>query len=224
MIYWYSGLEQIEALAAEKGISPEEGVPVISVKRLELLGSSAVKKSLNVVSKGMHCAPLGEIWNYQYDEIVAFLGKRHIEMTEERLDRFAPELSQIVYDDQERVRAVLLCTSDADGIFVHLLLGSSNAAEFIMTVLQGFIKAAMEKKANENDRIYMVAAQDMVAKLLRRMLDKKYQIEVLGRVHCLKTEEDAELAAACREEENKSLVQKNIGWKMAWVDNLETMK
>ncbi len=216
MICWYSGLEEIEELANKNGYSPEERIPVLSVEREELLNSSAVKKSLHVSLENMNCLALGELWSYQYEEVSQFLQRCHIEKDDTWLDGFDGTLSQIVYDQSDRIRAIVLCVGNEDGIFVDLLLGASNAAEFLMTALQAFVRAASSWKATGQDRIYMVSAQEIVPKLLRRMLDKKYEIAELGNVMCIPETDDPDFTGACDQAGEASLIQRNVNWKIPW--------
>ena len=70
----------------------------------------------------------------------------------------------------------------------------------------------------------MVAAQDVVQMLLRRMLDKKYTIEELGFVHFITLgpeESDPELLSACRQAEKTSVIQQNISWKLPWTETVK---
>lgn len=221
MICWYSGLEEMEELAKQKGYSPEQQIPVLSVEREELIASSAVKKSMHVSLENMNCLALGELWSYQYEEVSQFLSRCHIEKDDSWLDEFDGALSQIVYDSSDRIRAIVLCTGNEEGIFVDLLLGAANASEFLMTALQAFIRAASDWKASGQDRIYMVSAQEIVPKLLRRMLDKKYEITEIGNAMSIPDLDDEDFAVACDHVAESSIIQRNINWKIPWAKDFK---
>ena len=222
MICWYSELEEIETLAKEKGYTPTGNIPVLAVNRGELLSSSAVKKSLNVGLSNASCLALGELWSYQYEEVTQFLNRCHIEKDGTWLDEFDGMLSQVVYDQSDRIRAIVLCTGTEDGIFVDLLLGAANASEFLMTALQAFLRAASDYEKKGEDFIYMVSAQEIVLKLIRRVLDKKYEIAEIGSVRCVDDAEDADIAGACEQAAGTSLLQKNITWKIPWANEFKS--
>lgn len=225
MICWYSGVEEIETLAKEKGYAPQRSVPVLSVNRKELLSSSAVKKSLNVGMQNVSCLALGELWSYQYEEVTRFLSRCHIEKDGAWLDGFDTTLSQVVFDANDKIRAIVFCSGTEEGIFVNLLLGAANASEYLMTALQAFIRAAADYEQKGEDRIYMVSAQEIVPKLIRRVLDKKYEIAEIGSVQCMDSEpDDDEFADACEKAAETSVIQKNIIWKIGWADSMKGSK
>lgn len=222
MISWYSGMKDLDELAEKKGYAPKEGAAVVSVQRTEVLSSSAVKKAMRVGLSDRNCLALGELWSYQYDEVSQFLSRCHIEKEEAWLDEFDGTLSQIVFDKNDRVRAVILCSGISDGILVDLLLGTANASEYLMTALQAFIRAAGGYKTEGEDRICMVVSQEMVLKLLRRVLDKKYEIVEIGRAHFLEEEADTEFLGAMEEAGAKAPLQENISWKIPWAKTFKS--
>ena len=215
ILAWYSGIEELEETAKKKGYAVESGVGVLSVQKTELLKSAAVQKTLRVSFPGIQCMAFSELWTYQYEDIVTFLQKRFLEMSEDYLEELDGSLSQVVYDDKDRIRGLLLCRTGEDEILIEQLLGAKKATQYIMTALQGFVRA-LEKREEEEMRITMLAAADTVIPLLNRVLDKKYQYQELGVVHSIREEADEDFLSSLSEAEEECLYQKNIRWKYPW--------
>ena len=212
---WYSGIGELNEKAEAKGYTVETGSPVISVLQSELLASPAVKKALRVEPPGVRSTALSELWSFQYDEVASFLNHFSVDIDSNYLNELDTDLSQIIYDDQNQIRSILLCRSNEEEIFVEILLGSTKASEYIMAVLQSFIKAAAETSRDDR-RIVMVTATGTVLPLLKRVLDKKYEITELGEVRITRDEADEEFLAVLSRAEETNPYQRNIRWKCPW--------
>lgn len=221
-IDWYSELGHLDELAKKKGFEVETGVSVFSVSQEELLNSVAVKKIRKIKLPAIDSMAFDELWSYQYEDVAKFLMNCGIEKTDEWLDRFDGNLSQIVYNAKDKIKALLLATKEGDDTLVHLLIGATKQTEYIMTALKGFANAIDSR--GDGGNITVVAARDTVLPLLRRLLDKKYDIDEIGKVHRVSFQEqaDEELLKACEEAEQDSAIQNNIGWKVSWVETIES--
>ena len=215
ILAWYSGIEELNDTAKEKGFEVEDGVGVLAVQKSELLNSPAVKKTLRIEFPGIHSIAFSELWTYQYEDILNYLKKCFVEVPDDYLEELDENLSQIVYDDKDRIRGMILCRTNEEEVLIELLLGSKKASHFIMAALQGFA-LALEKTAEEDAQITMLAATDTVIPLLKRVLDKKYQYRELGVVHCIRGEADPAFISSLSEAEEECLYQKNIRWKYPW--------
>ena len=211
---WYSGIGELNEKADSKGYTVEQGSAVVSVLQSELLASPAVKKALRVEPSGSECKALSDLWSFQNETVVSFLNRFSVEIDSDYLEEMDEELSQIIYDGEDQIRALLLCRSNEEEIFVEILLGATKASEYIMTALQSFIKAAAESQKDRH--IVMVAATKTILPLLRRVLDKKYEIKELGTVNLTRDDADEEFCQALSEAENTNPYQKNIRWKCPW--------
>lgn len=218
IVAWYSELHEIEEIAKKRGYRVKDGAPVLSIRKEVLLSSPLLKKALHIQSPKSNCLSFEELWGYQYDEIALFLKKRGIDRPSAWLTRFDPSLSQVVYDEKDKVRALLLSSTKDWEIFIELLLGSHHAAEHIMSALQGFVIALIQWKGEEKI-ITMVAAGGLVRNILVHMMGKNAEIQEIGRVRMIQDNIlDEELLQACEKGKKESRIQENISWKVQWAE------
>ena len=219
-VFWFSGIEGLDTAAKSRGIEIETGAEVVSVRQTELLASPAVKKALRVDFPGVECMSFSELWDYQYEEIKDFLNKYSLELDEDYLENLDNRFSQIVYDEKDRIRAMLLCKASNEEILVELLIGATKASEYILTVLRGFMRV-VEKESTER-QIVMLAVSDNVLPLLKRLLDKRYTFSRLGEVHSAQNRIDDKFAEMIKEAEESCFYQKNIQWKCSWAKQVHS--
>ena len=212
---WYSEITELNEIAKRKGYTVEQGSFVCSVNQSELLSSPAVKKALRVEMPGVQCLRFSELWDYQLDEVNKFLKQNNMDIKEDYLDDLDEELSQIVYDDKDRMRAMILCRSNKEEVFVDLLIGATKTSEFIMTALQGFVRSA-EKSGLDDRKVVMLAASDTVMAILKRVMHKKYEISEIGTALHTDDDIDEEFVEELEKAEKDFLCQKNIRWKYPW--------
>lgn len=214
---WLDSLAEVEQIAAHKQYIIEEGAPILSVGLNELLDSTGVQKALRVNFPNMECYSFGELWDMEYMDIVRMLRKVSLGLTVDEVKSYDKELSQIVYDANNIIRAAILVNKAEDGYFVDLLIGTSRQSQYIMTAAQRFIIAVKTMAVNDYGRISTFAANQVVKPLLERVLDKGVEIKEEGRIHYVRLESpDEELTEAIERACEAFPNQKNIAWKTPW--------
>ena len=135
-------------------------------------------------------------------------------------------LSALTYDDKYTPRSILLATRGDGEILVELLLGFSvKNPLFMLSVCQKFAEGLIEQNLKEEyPTISMLTLNENVVPLIRRLLDKEYEIKTRAKIlHAEKCPEDrgteiAELEEAAGAEESPEgfMIQNNINEKYTW--------
>ena len=215
---WFNGLVRAEQIAADKNYAIEEGGSILSVNLKELLDSTAVQKALRVTIPGVSCYSFGELWDMEFKDILNMLKKVSLSPSMDEITSYDKDLSHIVYDAGNVVRAVILVSVHSDYYHVDMLFGSTKQSQYIMTAAQRFVIAAQKKSAQaENIRVSMLASNKVLMPILERVLDKGARIDEAGKARYVRLKEkDKELSKAVTEAENTSPFQRNIAWKVPW--------
>ena len=149
---------------------------ILSIRTSDLLESEGVQKSLRMRFRDIKTSVLDDLLMFEWEDISDLLNKCRFEMRPENMSRFSPALSFVSYDGDYRARAVLLSTFKKE-LFVELLLGFSNKnPEFILCVCQEFVRALTEQKEELPDRIFLYSSSEYVITLVRRLLDREYDL------------------------------------------------
>ncbi len=222
-VYWFSKIKNIEETAKERGYTVEESAPVITIELSEVFASTKIKNMMTMEIPEVECLIFGELWQYQIGDILDMIRSKGINKDVSWFEEFDGELSQAVYDEEDNLLAVLMCTAGEEGIFAHLLLSFSGDTRAVMSALQGFLNAAWDWEEGK-DAITMVVVNDGIRELMDQMLHKKTHKKVIGKVHCIEdvSEEDEEFLSMLEEAEEISVIQNNISWKMEMLKNSDS--
>ena len=213
----------------EEGYDIKNSTRIISVSARDLFASKGVMKSLGVTFSGFTYIPLRDLLLYQVEEMVELLHEQGIFLDANDIDRLDDDLSCIVYDDESRIKSLILVSTQGKEILIELLLGViKNNPQYIMAAMQGFAKEFLSFRLLEvYDRISMLAANESIVPLIKRLLDKEYKVDESLSV----AGADKSLKGAGKNEDivfektNYSPFfkmpanypyQENINWKMQW--------
>ena len=222
--------EKLAATFAKSGFESRETDSIISVATEDLLSSAGIEKSLRMKFPGMETFSLEDLMTFQREELSEFLNRHHYAVTEDGLEKFDAALSAVTYDDQYKPRAVLLATRGEKEILVELLIGfSTKNPQYILSACQAFVNSIKnEGLKDEYKNITMLTLNASVIPLLRRLLDKEYELVTRSVVvHAEKKPEDRgseinELEEAKNADDNSDVIsrniyQKNINEKYSWI-------
>ncbi len=214
-VYWFSNLDDVEKMARDRGYDIEEGAPVMRVELSDVFSSTKVSWLMQRPIPNVECLLFGELWHHHIGDILELLRKWGIDRDESWIREFDGDLSQAVYDEEDNLLAAVMCTEDEEGIFVHLIVSMTNDSEMLVAALQGFL-TAIRDWGNGEGTITMVVLNEEINKLMKQMLKKTTHREEIGRVHFVKdaSEVDEDFLALLEAEGEKSVIQKNIQWKM----------
>ena len=181
----------------------------------DLLVSTGVQKALRVNFPKINSYAFGELWEMEYLDLVNLLSKAGLAPSVEELKIYDKDLSYLIYDDKNKIRAMILVRKYDGGYFVDLLFGSTKESQYIMTAAQRFVLALKNRSTGDDSRITMLATKEVILPLLQRVLDKGTKIDEMGLVHFVRLEEeDKELAEALFSAEEGSFCQANIARKV----------
>ena len=211
---------------SEKGFTFAEASGIISVKTMELLSSTGVKKSLGMKFPGGETWSFAELLRFQIVEIADYLTENRYAVSGERLLEMDSRLSVVTYNSDYDICGLLLASVLEDAILVEFLMGAlAKSPQFILSSCQKFAENLVKMNmATEYPVIRMLTLNDGVIPLLRRLLDKEYSLKQEGTVlrgeKMVSTEEEA---CEFREEDYpeellKGELQKNINEKYDWKD------
>ncbi len=232
----YSRLANTISFMKKAGFTGDETKDILAVMTAELMNSKAVRKSLVINFPDTDYIPFRELLLYQLDELYTVIKNAGIPLSREDLLRFDEDLSGIAYDVKRKIQAFILVSVKAGDILIECLYGvNGNNPKFIMCALQGFAREIIRCRMMEiYERICMLEYRDNVRPLLKRLLDSKYEVMILGNVvHMSKelpkseggaeaegTTEDKAAALLARKKIEEKVAgipyQGNINWKAAW--------
>ncbi len=241
MVYDFPGsLEGMSDVLNSLGYTCKNGKKIMSVNTKELFSSTGVTKSVKIPFRNAQWAPFRDLLVYQFEEILNILKEQKIPIDRYALDRFDDDLSGVVYDNDHRPQAVILSSVYGKEILVELLLGfNKNNPEYVMASMQGFAKELIDGDMLDiYDIITMFELNNSISPLLKRLLDKEYDLFESGyAVHAEKklsqpeSYNDIEMTEKepfgrfVLSEEARSSYQDNINAKMQWqIDEIKTME
>lgn len=220
-------------IAGLLGYEIQDSYSIIGVNLKELFLSKAVKKSLGMKFEGISYYPLRDLMMYQLSELADFWEEENIPLKAADIGRFDEDLSGIAYDENMKIRSVILVCASGEDILIECLYGlGKNDPKYIMAAVQGFAEELIGIDLVDVYRqIVMIEANRTISPLLRRLLDKQYGLSDLGKVCAARKHisgdskasvlEDGAMLSISRKEEieeklSKRKYQNNINWKMTW--------
>ena len=228
--------EETAAFLKGIGYEIEKGPAILAVNTQELFASKAVKKSLTISFPDAKYVPFRELVLSQLMELGDFIKANGIPIRKEDITTFDEDLSGIVYDKEENVKSFILVTPQGGDLIIECLFGiNKNDPRFIMSALQGFgNEMVFSDIIDVYDRIVMLEMNKTIRPLLKRLLDKDYDLTEIGTVLLSKKEIKKEIAdteegvkedstfvkkSAGLDLENhisQRSYQRNINWKAIW--------
>ncbi|MBR5420661.1 MAG: hypothetical protein IK115_05890 [Lachnospiraceae bacterium] len=210
------------AVYEESGFQLKERDKIISINTVDLLNSAGVQKSLRMKFPDIETYSFYELMSFQLDEVKEFLEQLHFPISEERFAQMDENLSAVCYDKEYKLVSILLASRQEGEILVELLLGfSSKFPQYILSTCQRFVEGLTEEDlAEEYPAISMLTMNSAVIPLLRRLLNKEYEMtDKTVIVHATKaakdngeTIEDGEAG----DEAPLAAYRENINEKYAW--------
>lgn len=211
------------------GYEIKDSEKILSVSAKELFASRGVEKSIGVSFSGVEYIPLRDLLLYQVEDIMEFLLEKKIILGPADIARFDEDLSCVVYDEQYGIRSVIFASTFVNEVLVEVLVGSGKKnPQYIMAAMQGFAKEFLALRLlNVYDKISMLEANESIAPLIKRLLDKDYTLEDGGHVITAKkklTDSDNDKDFLFEELINNPYLampdsypyQENINLKMQW--------
>ena len=226
LVYDFRKSEQaVYTLFQEAGFELKETDSIISVSTSELLGSTGVEKSLRMKFPNMETVTFFDMMTFQKEEVKDFLEQHHFPVGKDTFDRLDERISAVTYDDKYNPRAILLASHEDGEILVELLMGfSSKNPQYTLAVCQEFVESIIEYKLkDEYPRISMLTMNAAVVPLLRRLMNKGYELVTESVIiHAEKRPQDRGITIAQGDAEIepedglKQLKQNNINEKYMW--------
>ena len=227
LVYDFSNENQAyEKSLRDAGFEVRETNSIISFSTRELLSSAGVEKSLRMKFPKMESFSFYDMMSFQKEEVGSFLEKHHFPVNSETFEKIDEHLSAITYDDKYTPRAILLASRGEDEILVNLLLGfSAKNPLYMLSVCQKFAEGLISGKLQEDyPTISMLTLNDNVVPLVRRLLDKEYDLKTTAMIlHFEASPEDRGVEFEDREGDDDDLwgkasflFQDNINEKYTW--------
>ncbi|MBO6148288.1 MAG: hypothetical protein J6O55_02995 [Lachnospiraceae bacterium] len=229
--YFSDKAEGFRAFLGGCGYEMRETGSVLSVSIDELLHSAGVQKSLRMNFSDITTSSFENLLIFEREELSDLLNKLCFELPDGGMERYDYSLSFLSCDKNLSPKAVLLSTM-SEKLMVELMLGfSDKSAEFILCACQEFARALMERMPDGGpERIYLYSCTDNTIKLIRRLLDRQYQLQKEAAVFCgekalegvgepleRRLSESAD-AYLWRSEAEAVFAQRNVSEKAAWME------
>ncbi|MBO5621182.1 MAG: hypothetical protein J5959_06085 [Butyrivibrio sp.] len=172
-------LSSIVSELENQGYEIKNSVKILSVNAKELFASRGVEKSIGVSFSSVEYVPLRDLLLYQVEEMMEFLLEMKISLGPADIARFDDDMSCVVYDEDSRIKSVILASTYGNEILIELLVGAEkNNPQYIMAAMQGFAKEFLSIRLSEvYDRIAMLEVNGSISPLVKRLLDKEYVLD-----------------------------------------------
>lgn len=220
----------------EMGFETEDGVPVMSVDVSAILSNKKVKKTLQAGFGDASFEPLSELFVVQWDDFVTTLAEQNIKISNSEMARFSQELSGVVYDKENEIKAFIFCTEDGKNVHVDLVASvDANSAVYAMTAFQGMLKVIVESGgASKYKTITYLMVNEKINQIFDVILNGDVKPETVGKtIHAFKKlsdtdqfdeydiEEDLDedMEDEWQREIRKIPKQSNVSWKTVWHRN-----
>ncbi len=222
--------ESTEKVLSECGFTMSQGKDIISVKASELFYSKGVQKSMQVDFPKLEFYPFRDLLLYQVEQLQHYLSKNHVILSQREITEFDNDLSGVVYNESLMPQAVILVSEYGKEIMIEFLFGIVKDKPLnVMAALQGFATEFMNHRFLEiYDTIAMLKVKETIVPLLKRLLDKEYDLKKEGYTLEAKKALSADSVSSdvSITEDNtaanisvmKEIVhyQHNINWKLQW--------
>ncbi len=181
---FYQETEGFRELMEAEGYAVSEKEQVVFVRTEQLVSSTGVKKTLRAKFDGISVESFDEMLIFQWQEIAEFLQNFNYGVELNEMVRFEPSLSFAVYDEEYKPRAVFLVTAHEEELLVEFMFGfSTDKQQYVITAAKEFVKAIIDQDLVDTyPKISMIAVNSSVIPLLRRLLDKGYEVSESGKV------------------------------------------
>ncbi len=230
-----SGNPELEKVFLENKYFIDQGNEFISVRSSELFESTGVVKSMQAEFSSCEFVPLRDMLLYQIEQLAALFENHKIPLTSSDIVRFDNDLSGVVYNNQLRPQAVVLASVYGTEVMIDFLYGFvKDKPQIIMAALQGFAKEfAGHEFVKIYDTVAMLRIRDSILPLLKKLLDKGYEIVSMGRAVAarkvvgkdslfdeIEIIEEPENSVYASLLEGIDHYQHNLNWKMQWVEDV----
>jgi len=225
-------LKQLFASAGFEGISKAD---IVAAPIGMVLYSPNVKLSVEKISGNTGFVPMKVFSIDQLNSTVRFLTESATGITNYDYAHYNQLCSGTVFGRDLSANAVILCSKAGRDIHVDLAL-SRNADDprHVLSVMLGMIDGVIRQGAESSfDRLTLVAYNQKVLALIRKVLPDNLELETIGESYFMKKklikkdiadyefefeQDNEELLESYWEREVYSVpVQKNITWKGPWI-------
>ncbi len=223
--------EGFKELLEQSGYNQSETGTIRMVRASEFLFSAKVRRIVRKQFPGVITESFETMPMFRRDDVADFLTHNGFEMPIRDMKTYDPKLSFASFDDNRAPQAVLLSGTCKNQVVVELLFGpSSSNTHYIMPIGQRFVRGLEDRFLDTGDfEIYFYARSEFVLKLIKSMLNRRYNVYTTNTVMrgakelkesgALLQEKNSEYTdpALWQEEAKELMAQRSISKKAAWL-------
>jgi len=219
---------------ASAGFSQISSVPILSVNIRDLFSKSVVKRTILSELDGVNYVSLGDLGSDQLKDLFDLFIRMHLNIGNADVARFYYDASGVVYDENGRLEAFVLCSLDEDESQVHVdFLGGRGKGkpQFTLGAVRGMMRGLLEAGGERVfDTLTLVAANPAVNEILGRILNSQKNPQKTGNViYAQKIIKEVNLEEEVEEAPDEDMddewkreirhipLQANIELKMPWI-------